>query len=628
MRRISRRTFLRSGGLAAVLAGSSGLTLLSGCVNLPTAPPTPAAPSPLDVPVPATPAPDPTATAAATVTSSTSSAGSFVPDVEINLRATPNEMQILPGRPTGVWTYQAELAKGDPTSLQPIPGSYLGPLIKVRKGQKVRVHFTNNLPEPEIVHWHGLIVPSRMDGHPRDAIQPGQTYMYEFEVLNRAGTYWFHPHPEPLTGSHVIRGLAGLFLVTDEEEAAAGLPSGPYDLPLVIQDRTFDQDNQLVYLSGGDPMAGMASMQQLMGFLGERILVNGHPGFVLPVATRAYRLRLLNGSNSRVYKLAWSHGAPLTVIATDGGLLEQPVQRPYVMLGPGERVELWQDFSQFPVGAEMTLQSLAFLGAEGDSLMNTDPGSSAEPATPTAVPAGMHGMMNEGHMSGMMGHMGSAIAPTPTGAAPGMETMVTPSAASTAQATGAPAYNPALPNGAAFPVLTVRVERQEIETLQLPTRLSVVQRHRVEEAVNGMEPRRFSLSMRGSTWLINGRSFKLEEVAEDEVVKVGSVEAWEFVNELNPDEPMEKMGMIHPMHLHGVQFQVIDREVMVPALKAGWDSVHEGYVDEGWKDTVLIMPGERVRLLTRFQFPDLFLFHCHNLEHEDLGMMRNYRADA
>jgi FtsP/CotA-like multicopper oxidase with cupredoxin domain len=81
------------------------------------------------------------------------------------------------------------------------------------------------------------------------------------------------------------------------------------------------------------------------------------------------------------------------------------------------------------------------------------------------------------------------------------------------------------------------------------------------------------------------------------------------------------------MHIHGVQFQVIDRQVLVPALKAGWDSVHEGYVDEGWKDTVLVMPGEGVRLLLRFDFPDLFLYHCHNLEHEDLGMMRNYRVD-
>jgi FtsP/CotA-like multicopper oxidase with cupredoxin domain len=350
-----------------------------------------------------------------------------------------------------------------------------------------------------------------------------------------------------------------------------------------------------------------------MGFLGERILVNGQVTPLLPVATRAYRLRLLNGSNSRVYKLAWSTGAPLTVIASDGGLLEQPVLRPYVMLGPGERVELWADFSQFPLGSEITLQSLAFLGAEGDSLLA---GGADMPAPTDAM----------GAMPGMGHDMGTSATPAPT-PMPGMGE--TPAlTAGSHSAAGMADYNPALPNGAAFDIMRVRVERQEAETLSLPARLSTIDRYRIDQAANGRQPRRFGLSMRNSTWLINGRSFRLEEVAEDEVVKLGSLEAWEFVNELNPDEPMEKMGMVHPMHIHGVQFQVMERQVLVPELQAGWDSVREGFVDEGWKDTVLIMPGERVRLLTRFEFPDLFLFHCHNLEHEDLGMMRNYRAEA
>jgi FtsP/CotA-like multicopper oxidase with cupredoxin domain len=98
----------------------------------------------------------------------------------------------------------------------------------------------------------------------------------------------------------VYRGLAGLFIVSDDEEKAAGLPSGPYDIPLVIQDRVFDADNQLVYSSGN-------MWEQMDGFLGDRILVNGKPDFILPVATRAYRLRILNGSNSRIYKLAWQN---------------------------------------------------------------------------------------------------------------------------------------------------------------------------------------------------------------------------------------------------------------------------------------------------------------------------------
>jgi FtsP/CotA-like multicopper oxidase with cupredoxin domain len=103
------------------------------------------------------------------------------------------------------------------------------------------------------------------------------------------------------------------------------------------------------------------------------------------------------------------------------------------------------------------------------------------------------------------------------------------------------------------------------------------------------------------------------------------MEAWEFVNERNPGEMMEQNSMVHPIHIHGVQFQVIDRQVL-PELKAGWDTVKDGYVDDGWKDTFLIMPGERVTVLMRFQdYPGVFLYHCHNLEHEDAGMMRNYR---
>ena len=519
-----------------------------------------------------------------TTTETTSTESDFVPDVEINLTATQQQVQILPGQLTTVWTYQGTLVRGETSNLQSLKDSYLGPVINVKKGQKVRVHFKNELPEPSIIHWHGLLVDSRMDGHPRDAIQPGETYVYEFEVVNRAGTYWFHPHPEPLTGNQVIKGLAGLFIVSDEEEAALNLPSNGYDIPLVIQDRTFDANNQITYVQG-HAMPGMASMDMMMGFLGERIFVNGQETPLLPVATRAYRLRLLNGSNSRVYKLGWSNGAPLKVIATDGGLLERPVERPYVMLGPGERIELWADFTQLPLGSEVTLQSLPFLGAEGDSLLESE----------SSMPG-----MDHGNMPGM----GET---SPGGG--GME-----------------GYNPKLPNGAGFPVLHVRVERQEQETLSLPSKLSKINRYSFDQAVNASQPRRIGLSMSNMSWLLNGRFFKLEEVAPDEVAKLDTLEVWEFVNEQNPNESMEKMGMVHPMHIHGVQFQVIDRQMTVPTLQAGWDSVSEGYIDEGWKDTVLVMPGETVKVLLRYDFTDLFLFHCHNLEHEDLGMMRNYQV--
>jgi FtsP/CotA-like multicopper oxidase with cupredoxin domain len=191
-----------------------------------------------------------------------------------------------------------------------------------------------------------------MDGHPRFIIPHGQSYVYEFEVLNRAGTYWYHPHHHDRTGPQVYNGLAGLQLVSDSTEAALGLPSGAQEIVCVLQDRTFDADNQLIYVSGG-PMGSMS------GFLGDRVLVNGQAQSSLSLGMRAYRFRLLNGSNSRVYKLAWDDGTPMTLIGTDGGLLERPLGRPHLTLAPGERADVILDLSRRPVGTSLQLRSLA-----------------------------------------------------------------------------------------------------------------------------------------------------------------------------------------------------------------------------------------------------------------------------
>ncbi len=309
------------------------------------------------------------------------------------------------------------------------------------------------------------------------------------------------------------------------------------------------------------------NVQRIMGFLGEHILINGKPDFVLNAAKHAYRLRVLNGSNARIYKLGWDDGTPLTVLGTDGGLLDKPTTRNFVMLAPGERIELWADFSGRKVGDELTLQSLAFEGAEGNGMSS----------------AGMGEMMQQGNA-------------------------------------------PAL--GAALTLLTVRIDRQAESPSKLPARLSKLSRLRLEDAINASAPRQFHLQMRGMNWLINGRSFVMDAVANDERVKLDTTEVWEFINDLNSGEMMEQMGMAHPFHIHGVQFNVLERQVL-PDQKVGWVSVREGFVDDGWKDTLLIMPGERVKILVRFaDFTGKYVFHCHNLEHEDMGMMRNYEVVA
>lgn len=457
---------------------------------------------------------------------------------EIDLTAEQAQIAILPGAETQVLRYTASVISGDPSVAQAIPGSYLGPILRLERGDHLRVHFINQTGEPSIVHWHGLVVPDAMDGHPRFAVPNGAQYDYDFTIDNRAGTYWFHPHPDMLTGGQVYRGLAGLLLVSDPEEAALALPRGEYDLPLVLQDRAFDTNNQFVYDTGG--MMG--------GALGDRILVNGLSEAVQSVATRIYRLRLLNGSNSRIYKLAWGDGTPMTVIGTDDGLLEAPVERPYLTLAPGERVELWADFSARALGSQIELESLSFT--------------------------------NDGLGDGT------------------------------------------LPNGAAFRVTVFSIDRAELETLTLPASLTSIEHFDPAAADNAGNPRTLAISMGGMEWLLNGAPFEMEEVAPNEMVQLGDLEIWEFTNTSG------MMRMPHPLHVHAVQFQVYERTIL-PSEAGDYATVKDGYVDAGWKDTVLLTSGERVKLLVRFgPFPGLFNYHCHNLEHEDMGMMRNFRIEG
>lgn len=515
----------------------------------------------------------------------------FEPDLWIELTAAPRSVTLRPGPGTRVWSYQAQVLEGDPASVQAWPGGYLGPILRVRRGQKLRVDFVNQIDAPSIVNWHGLHVPAEMMGLPQYEVQPGGRYRYEFTVMNRPGSYWYHAMSAGHTPEQVYFGLAGLFVISDEEEQALSLPRGEYDVPIIIQDRDWSDDNQFRYLPGtgsaaapardpagnttgmgpaamgnmmdrsmmgGDGMmsGGMRSMMtRVMGFFGDSILVNGHPDASLKVITHAYRMRVVNASNSRTYKLAWQDGRPLTVIATGGGLLEHPLRKGYVMLTPGQHIELWEDFSRDNVGTRRTLMSLPFGGSMG-----------------------MMGRMD----GGMMGHMMSGLP---------------------------------LADGARFPILRVAVTRRADEALKLPQRLSTLTRLRAEDAINRDHPRIFRVTMEGMRWGFNGLSFQMDTVAPDEIVKLGTTEIWEFVN---------NMMMAHAIHLHGLQFQILER-LNSPRN----DGVANGYVDQGWRDTVLLMPNERVKLIMRFvDFTGTYAYQCHMLEHAADGLMRDYRVAA
>lgn len=467
----------------------------------------------------------------------------FTPDVEFTLAAASGEASILTGAPTSVWRFTGQVTKGPATTLQVLPGSYLGPVIHVRRGQKVRIRFRNQLAESSIVHWHGLDVPELADGHPRFAVGPGRDYVYEFEVINRAGTYWYHPHPHMRTGAQVYRGLAGLFIVHDAEEDALGLPSGSAEHLCVLQDRLFDARNQLVFR--GDNM-----MEMMNGFLGDRVMVSGKPQPVIDVDAGWQRIRLLNGSNARIYKLAWSRDVKMTLIGGDGGLMEQPVRQSVLTLAPGQRADLLVDLTGIAAGTDLHLDSQAYPEAD----------------------AGVVGMM------GMGRGMGGAA------------------------------------NGAPLRVMTLRTRARAGVAFSVPGRLSTFDATWTAGA--GARIRQVPIVFQRMEWLLGGRTFEMTQVAPEETVAAGSTHVWEFMNLPNG------MGMqaAHPIHMHGRQFRVLQRS------GAANNALREGLADGGWRDVVLVLPGETVRVQATFSsFPGLYLYHCHILEHEDMGMMRNFR---
>jgi FtsP/CotA-like multicopper oxidase with cupredoxin domain len=479
----------------------------------------------------------------------------FDPQIELELRAEQGQVSMLEGVQTPVWRFAGEVFSGPEGTLTYLDGAGHIPVISVRRGQKIRIYFRNLLPEATIVHWHGLNIPQRMDGHPMYAIAPGSSYVYEFTVDNRAGTYWFHPHPHERTAFQVYQGLTGLLLVGDAIERAARLPEGDYDLPLVLQDRSFDSQGNLQHL-------GPARHDWMMGFSGQRVLVNGKADYHRGVDRAAYRVRLFNGSNSTLYRLYWSDEKPFTIIATDGGLLANAINQQFITIGVGERVDVWVDLSGRDVGDTLHLMAESY----NPRLEN--------------ITAAQQGAELQG------------------------------GARAVARLTMAEAQ-------------ASRADKPRV--LSRPPNLSV------DDAVNIATPKQINIAMRRGQFMLNGRVFgDMREVAPDDRVSLGTSEVWEFVNDSQMGMGRGMGGMMqmaHPMHVHNVQFKVIRRSAASPQSVVA-EALAKGFTDFGLKDVVLVMPGERVQVIMRFEnHPGIYLYHCHILEHEDLGMMRNYQID-
>ena len=428
------------------------------------------------------------------------------------LAATPATGAVWPGRVTTLLTFG---------------GSYPSPTLRVRRGEVLDLRLENRLAEPTNVHWHGLAAPAEADGYPTDLVPPGGARQYRFQIAERAATYWYHPHPDRRTGAQVYGGMAGFLIVEDDDERALGLPAGEQDVPLLLQDRRRTSDGSFSYAP--------TPMDLMGGYLGDAALVNGTPDAELSVAASPYRFRLLNGSNARIFRVAFDDGRAFQVIAGDGGLLERPVAATEVFLGPGERVEILADFSRDPIGRTVRIVSLPFASSGG---------------------------------------MGPGM---------GMGSVST--------------------QGAGFPLLRLTVQRPGPATLPLPAQLVPLQRL---DPGRAQVRRRFVMDMGmmplAGAFTINGRSFDASRV--DVRVERGVVEVWEVVNASS--EP-------HPFHVHATQFQIVSRS-------SGPLGPHE----RGLKDTVLVWPGETVELALRFEhYAGLYVLHCHNLEHEDAGMMLN-----
>lgn len=461
-----------------------------------------------------------------------------------SLVATPIRHAILPGKPARVLAYEMEH----------YGRTLVNPLLRARSGSSIRVKFWNGLDEPSIIHWHGFKVDSNNDGHPHYAVGGGATYDYQFTIANRAATYWYHPHPHYLTGKQVHQGLAGFFIVEDDEELALqralDLKLGETDIPLLVQDRRLDADGAIAFAPTAE--------ERFRGYYSTAMLLNWTHRPHLLAATRLYRFRILNGSNARVYRLAFRHGDGLLgyhVIGNDGGLLDRAIAVTEAFLAPGERVDVLLDLRKARLADEILLVSLPF------DAMHAETGGRA------------------------------------------------PAAAANGHAA----------HGAELALLKIRVDTRVAYERSVPAALSRLPP--VQET--SYSPRLVVLDRARMAWRINGATYDL--AATPITVRRDSVEYWDIRN-VPP-------GMPHPMHIHGFQFRVLSRADS-PGHQRRLAVAGQGLAatDLGWKDTVLVWPGETVRIVTDFSHPFLgdqvYMVHCHNLEHEDGGMMLNLKVTS
>lgn len=264
-----------------------------------------------------------------------------------------------------------EILAGIATPALTYGGAFVGPTIRARAGRRVKIRYRNGIDEPVNVHLHGGHVAARDDGHPLDVIAPGQARVYDYPNQQQGATLWYHDHSHHLEAAHVYRGLAGFYLIDDPSERRLGLPSGEYDVPIMLRDALFETNGELI--SEGDPAER------------KTFLANGKPVPYFPVAARRYRFRLLNAANERIFRLNLD-GAELVQVGTDGGLLPTPVRGTELLLSSGERADVVVDFARYPVGTQLVLADATGGPVLRFDVVRTAPDSSRVPDRLRSLP--------------------------------------------------------------------------------------------------------------------------------------------------------------------------------------------------------------------------------------------------
>lgn len=460
-------------------------------------------------------------------------------------------------------------------------GALLGPAIQLERGKEVNITVYNRLPEATTVHWHGLELPGQVDGGPQARIAPNQSRRVTFTPDQPAATCWFHPHQHGRTGYQVAQGLAGLVLINDPESGKLLLPKqwGIDDIPVILQDKRLTADGSQIDYQ-------LDIMSAAVGWFGDTMLTNGAIYPQAGVPRGWLRLRLLNGCNARSLNITTSDKRPMYVIASDGGLLGEPVQVSELPMMPGERFEVLVDTTD---GKPFDLQTLP-VRQMGMTLPPFNQPLPVLSIAPLQVQA-------SGTLPDRLVEMPAV--PAAQGAnTRWLQLMMDPELDRRGMLALMEKYGHASMAG-----MSMDAHDSDKADAKPQMAMSGMDHGEMAGMDHAKTPKAYDFHQGNQ---INGVAFNMDKPSFE--VKQGAYEKWTLSGEGDQ--------MLHPFHIHGTQFRILSENGKPPAPHRS-----------GWKDTVRV-EGWRSEVLVRFNHqatPDqAYMAHCHLLEHEDTGMMLGF----